>query len=411
MLGTLGNVAAMAAALLLVVVLVLMRRRTAAGQRRAALAAETLELQRTRQADMASRVAHLEGERGSPLHGLLSRRLGTIEAMADSIARDLDSARDQPADVQAAALARASHRAAQLARLAGGGAARESHTALPSIWPRVTALVAARREAFHTLQQRFAPEARPVAGGGEVWVQILSALIENSFAAMPAGGLVEVGAAPVEGDGARARIWVQDTGRGIRPEVLPHVMEPFYTSGADRGAEGLGLAMVAALIEGLGGRMEIASKAGEGTRVALEVPCVAPEPSATLSLAGTFLIADDDLAVRKGVAGMLRSFGAEAVEVDGGTPARTSLTADPERFSGAVLDVVMPGTPVGDVVAAARQRRPELPILLISGYDTMKMVDGVLALGGVRFLRKPFTREELHQALRDLVAAHPDGEA
>jgi FixJ family two-component response regulator len=85
--------------------------------------------------------------------------------------------------------------------------------------------------------------------------------------------------------------------------------------------------------------------------------------------------------------------------------ARAELLAAPGRFRGAVLDVVMPGTPVGEVVAAMRQRRPEFPVLLVSGYDTMQMVDAVLALGGVRFLRKPFTREELRDVLADMFAA------
>jgi YesN/AraC family two-component response regulator len=62
----------------------------------------------------------------------------------------------------------------------------------------------------------------------------------------------------------------------------------------------------------------------------------------------------------------------------------------------------MEGTPVGDVVAGIRDQRPRFPVVLISGYDTHRYVDSVLALGGVRFLRKPIQREELFATLRDL---------
>lgn len=400
-LQTLANVAVAAAVVLLVIVLVLVRRLHVVAGQRARLAHQTVEQQHARQAEMAARVAHLEGERGSPLHGLLSRRLGMIEAVAESIVRDLEQASGAPPEAQAAAAQRAVVRASQLARLAAGGRARERQTTLPSIWPRVTALLQPRLGEAHTLRTAFPDALPPVAGGGEEWVQMLAALIENALDAMPAGGLVEAGAA--RAGGGTVRVWVRDTGRGIQPDVLPHVMEPFYTSRAELGAEGLGLSMVASLIESLAGEVRIASKVGEGTTVELIVPAVeAPPRVADLALDGRFLVADDDASVRGAVARMIRSYGAETVEVATGTLARAQLTAATGTFAAAVLDVVMPGTPVGDVVAAVRARRPEFPVLLMSGYDTMRMVDSVLALGGVRFLRKPFTREELHAVLRDL---------
>jgi two-component system cell cycle sensor histidine kinase/response regulator CckA len=409
--GPFVNIAAAAAIALLLVVLALVRRLRIVSDQRAELAEQTVALQQSRHADMASRVATLETERGSPLHGLLTRRLGTIEAIAESIARDLAQARGGAPEIAAGALERSARRAVQLARLAAGGSARESHTTLSGIWPRVLALVSPRLEPTHTLREELASDLRPVLGGGEEWVQILAALIENALEAMPAGGLVEVGGAPAGGGGRVARIWVSDTGRGIRPEVLPHVMEPFYTSRAELGADGLGLAMVAALVESMGGEVRIASKVGEGTKVEIEIPMAAAASEPQLTLAGTFLVADDDRPVRSGMARMLKSFGAEAVEVDSGTAARSRLLAEPERFSGAVLDVVMPGTPVGDVVAAIRERRPDFAVLLVSGYDTMRMMDSVLALGRVRFLRKPFTREELFAALADVVRPGPTAQA
>ena len=64
----------------------------------------------------------------------------------------------------------------------------------------------------------------------------------------------------------------------------------------------------------------------------------------------------------------------------------------------------MEGTPVGDIVAGVREFRPAFPVLLISGFDTRRFVDSVMALGGVRFLRKPMERGELVTAFRDLFA-------
>jgi len=63
------------------------------------------------------------------------------------------------------------------------------------------------------------------------------------------------------------------------------------------------------------------------------------------------------------------------------------------------------------LTAAVRELRPAFPVLLVSGYDTMRMVDNVLALGRVRFLRKPFTREELFAVLADVVRPNPGAQA
>ena len=372
---------------------------------------EALDTERDRSAGLAVQVRRHEederrGSRRSLLRGALTRRMGAVEAIAQSIARDLRLALagDAPASLGAAA-ERSAQRAERLAWLAGGGRAREQQTTLAAVWPRVFSLLGTRLEPGHLVKATFAPDLPPVAGSGETWVQILLALAENALDATPGGGIVEVEAGRGSREGL-ARISVIDNGRGIPPDVLPHVMEPFYTSRSEQGAEGLGLAMVASLVEGHGGEVRVASKPGAGTRVDIEVPFApaprepeAPEP---MRLEGVVLVADDDSELRRSLAKTLASFGLEVVEADTGSMARAELMANPARFRAAVLDVVMPGTPVGEVVAAIRERRAGFPVLLVSGYDTMQMVDAVLALGGVRFLKKPFTREELFHVLEDL---------
>lgn len=389
---------------LLAAVLVLLRRLRRKAVEVTQRLEGSLEGQRSRAATKAVHMAHLEGMRASPLHGLLTRRLGIIEALAGAIARDLEQALAAAPERLIPAAQRSAARAGKLAWLASGGRAAEPQTALGTIWPRVRQIVAPLVGEGHTIQSSFADALPPVRGTGEEWVQVLAALVENALVAMPSGGIVEAAAALLP-SGTVVRVWVRDTGTGIRPDALTHVLEPFFTSRADNGAEGIGLALVAALIEGMGGQVEVASKLGEGTTVTVEVPVAQPAAAAEqLRLEGVYLVADDDAEIRTRIGRMLKSFGADALEVDSGTAARARFASEPSRFAGAVLDVVMPGTPVGDVVADMRRRRGDFPVLLVSGYDTMQSVDAILALGGVRFLRKPFAREELHRALGDLVA-------
>lgn len=371
---------------------------------------QTLDSERFRSSEMAARLSRLEEQdrkvaRRSLLRGALSRRMGAIEAIAQVIARDLNAALGGETPVPLAEAARRSvERAAQLARLAAGGRAREQQTTLSQIWPRVRTLLGGRVGETHMLRANIQPDLPPVSGSGESWVQVLLALAENAIEATPGGGIIDLGASRSAREG-HALVWVEDQGPGIPPEVLPHVMEPFYTSRAEQGAEGLGLAMVASVIEGLEGEVRLASKVGSGTRVEIEVPVAAgaaPEPTPVLQLTGTVLVADDDNDARRGIARLLESLGLATLEADSGTTARVLFQTNQARLNAAVLDVVMPGTPVGEVVAGMREVRPGFPVLLVSGYDTMQMVDAVLSLGGVRFLKKPVTREEAFQALSDL---------
>ena len=233
---------------------------------------------------------------------------------------------------------------------------------------------------------------------------MLAALVDNALEAMPSGGIVRVRAEASDRPGF-ARITVEHSGPGIPPEILPHVLEPFYTSREIAGAEGLGLAMVDSLVEELDGELKVASEPGAGARGEIEGPyhvAQAHPPAAASARTGCVLVADDDRELRSAMVRLLESFGLEALDVDSGTVALAHLTARPDRFRAAILDVVMPGTPVSEVVVEFRERRPGFPFLLISGLASAQLLDGLLALGGVGYLRKPFTRDELFYALRDL---------
>lgn len=371
-----------------------------------------LERERLRSTELRARLARYEGrealQRRAGLQGSLSHRLSAMGAIARSIAQELRPAAAAPLpEVYRVAVARSADRAERLARLAAGGAAREQETTLALVWPRVSEQLVAKVKAFHRIEVKVPADLAPVAGSAAEWVQILAALADNALTAMPAGGVltVEAGQGPEPG---QARVVVRDTGIGISPERLPQLMEPFHTSHADEGAEGLGLATVAAIVESLEGRVGIVSQQGRGTRVELDVPFYAPaappvaEEGGAPALEGTVLLADDDPQVRRALHRLMESFGLDVAEADSGTVALAQFTADPDRFRALVLDVVMPGTPIEDIVVRARALRPSIPVLLVSGYNVGQVLDGMVALGGVRFLQKPLIREELFASLRDL---------
>lgn len=389
-----------------------------AASRAAADLERTLEAERLQAAKVLAQLNRLEARsrrvsRQSGLRTALSHQFGVVQAIALTIARDLKAAlTDAAPGPLAAAAARGQARAERLAQLAAGAEAREQETTLALVWPRVLAQLHATVTPSHHLEVALPDSLPPVAGAGEAWVQMLAAVVDNALQAMPGGGVVRVRAEASDRPGM-ARVTVQDTGPGFPPEILAHVLEPFHTSRSGTGAEGLGLATVASLVEALEGEVRVGGGpgAGGGAVVEIEVPFYAaaaqPAAAAPLRLSGTVLVADDDREFRRALVRLLESFGLEALDVDSGTVARAHLAARPDRFRAAILDVVMSGTPVAEVVAAIRAVRPRFPLLLVSGLATPRLVDGLLALGGVGFLRKPFTREELFASLRDLFTVEP----
>ena len=381
---------------------------------------QALEAERLRAADLQARLTrHGEEARADARSAVgraaLTRRRGVVQAVAQAIARDLSAAlgSGNPSAVPAAA-ERGAARAAWLAQLAAGGEARERGTTLSLVWPRVRDRLTAEVTAAHHLDASLPESLGQVVGGAEEWAQMLAALVDRAVASMPSGGVVRVRAGPGRSP-AFARVTIEDTGPGIPADVLPRVLEPFPVPRPVGAPEDIGLAMVAALVEAMGGELAVTSPPGSGAAIAIEVPyyAAASGPAEALALAGAVLVADDDQDLRRKVVRLLESFGLEALDVDSGSVALAQLKAQPDRFRAAVLDVVMTGKPVSDVVGEFRELRPGFPFLLVSGLASARLVDGLLALGGVGFLHKPFTREELFYALRDLftVGAPPPSPA
>jgi CheY-like chemotaxis protein/signal transduction histidine kinase len=359
---------------------------------------QALLAERQRSSDLLDRLARYEGraagQRTSTVRVALSRRLGTIGAIASSLARGL---RQGVGANPPEAARRTLKQVEELARLATGGNPREQETTLALVWPLVCDAVASHILPAHHLDAVIPADLPPLSGTALEWQHILTAVVENALDAMPGGGVVKIRAGRSERPGL-ARITVEDTA----PDAPGDLSE--RASGSGR-AE---LATVAALVEALGGELQFRVAESKGAGVTIESPFhvarigrPAKEP---VKLEGTVLLADDDADARRGLAKLLQSLGLEVLEADNGTLALARLRSEPHRYRAAVLDVVMEGTPVEEIVAAVREFRPGFPVLLVSGFDTRRFVDGVIALGGVRFLRKPMERSELATAFRDLFA-------
>jgi signal transduction histidine kinase len=230
--------------------------------------------------------------------------------------------------------------------------------------------------------------------------QIVLNLAVNARDAMPAGGRLVISTSRFAGE---ALLAVEDDGTGMDPETARRAFEPFFTTKDIGKGTGLGLATVYAIAERAGGRVEVESTVGRGTRFVIRLPAVAAAPvlappPATAEETGSelVLVVEDDAAVRDVVERMLEGRGYEIVTA--GEPAvALSLVEDGLAPDLVVSDLVMPG--MGGAALASRidELRPGQRFLFISGYSETPAD----LLGASALLRKPFTAAELASAVRD----------
>jgi nitrogen-specific signal transduction histidine kinase len=247
----------------------------------------------------------------------------------------------------------------------------------------------------------------------------------NARDAMPSGGLLTIrtrndrfatetvaGKDPLPA-GDYVTIEVSDTGSGMTPEVLDRIFEPFFTTKDTGRGSGLGLSMAYGFVRQSGGAIKAESEAGKGSRIIFYLPSYrdttgtasnARTPGAQHSGKGErIMLVEDDAAVRDLLVRRLRSMGYDVVPVDDAVKALKVLPEQPD-VDLLLTDVVLPGGIYGDKLAVqARQLRPGLKVLFMSGYPKNAM-DHLGQMGvDAPVLRKPFRNQELAVQLRRLL--------
>ncbi|MHA0318867.1 PAS domain-containing protein [Sphingomonas melonis] len=247
-----------------------------------------------------------------------------------------------------------------------------------------------------------------IADRNQIEMALLN-LAVNARDAMPTGGVMRVALGHTHlteakdplAPGDYVCLSVSDTGHGMDPATLARAIEPFFsTKGVGRGT-GLGLSMVHGLASQLGGTFRLASTPGAGTVAELWLPAslvsVATVPDATGAApvhgAGCVLLVDDEGAVRAAAAQMLHDIGYRVVEADS-ADAALRLMRDGLSPDLLVSDHLMPGMTGTELARRLRADRPDLGVLIVSGYADVETLSPDLA-----HLPKPFREADLAAAL------------
>ena len=255
--------------------------------------------------------------------------------------------------------------------------------------------------------------------------QVLMNLCSNALLAMPDGGTLSVSLATEQRHGPAAlshgalvaglyaRLTVSDSGVGMAPALLESIFNPFFTTRAAGQGTGLGLALVDGIVREYGGAMDIDSRPGAGTRFAVYLPLpgaldvagLADRSGAPQGRGQTILLVDDETALVDLNEEVLAGLGYEAVGFSSSEAAWLAFRAAPQRFDAVVTDFRMDGLSGLELAGRIRALRPELPVILCSGYGSVALERDAHAAGVYTLLQKPLQEADLAQALRRLLPA------
>ena len=251
--------------------------------------------------------------------------------------------------------------------------------------------------------------------------QVLVNLGSNAAHAMRGkGGVLEVGLAEARLDGEAAsqyvdlkpgdylRLTVRDTGHGMPPEIADRIFEPFFTTKRTGEGTGMGLAVVHGIIKGHEGSIAVLSEPGKGAAFTILLPRVvgparpaAAEPPATYPK-GTervLFVDDEDIQVRA-MGRLLEHLGYRVVGHTDGRGALEAFRRDPAAFDLAILDQTMPHLSGAELARELLDLRPDLPIIMCTGYSDAVNEEQALAMGIRSFMLKPFSARDIAVAIR-----------
>jgi DNA-binding response OmpR family regulator len=247
--------------------------------------------------------------------------------------------------------------------------------------------------------------ARDAMGGhGKLTIEAENVFLDAGYATRHA----EVDA------GQYVMIAVDDTGRGIPPDIIEHVFEPFFTTKPAGQGTGLGLSMVYGFVKQSGGHIKIYSELSQGTTVRIYLPRAWEledvetniETGPATGGTETVLVVEDDEEVRGTVVDMLSELGYRVLKAK---DAQSALAIIESGVPVDLLfsDVVMPGPLRSPELARkAQERLPNIAVLFTSGYTQNAIVHAGRLDDGIELLSKPYTREALARKIRYVLRNH-----
>ncbi len=275
---------------------------------------------------------------------------------------------------------------------------------------------------------RIATEGLSVLANPAQLHQVIMNLVINARDAVGEHGTIELALRQVSGvhavcngchadmTGSFVELAVSDNGPGIAADILPRIFDPFYTTKRVGKGTGMGLAVVHGVVHRCGGHVLVDSQPGRGTVVRVMLPFAADAspafaalclPNATETVSpghGHILVVDDEEVLAQLFGEVLKTHGYRVTVFSDSQQALLQFYSAPQEFDAVLSDQTMPGLTGVEFAHVLRARRPELPIILCTGYSAA-LTPEIAAQLGVTLLLKPVAFEALLTTLEQLLSA------
>lgn len=255
--------------------------------------------------------------------------------------------------------------------------------------------------------------------------QVLMNLCSNAAHAMrDSGGLLEVSLSRTDYEsekilgnlevcpGSFTKLTVRDTGHGMTPDIVERIFDPYFTTKAAGEGSGMGLAVIHGIIKNHGGEITVYSELGKGTIFTLYLPEIAENPrsfnsSATITGGNErILFIDDERMITYMHREVLERLGYQVVSISNSIEALDLFRNDPEIFDLIITDQGMPGLTGIELAKQILKIRPDIPVILCTGYSETVTRQDALKIGIKEFIIKPIIKREIAGVIRKVLDMH-----
>ncbi len=379
---------------------------------------------RLRQAQKMEAIGTLAGGIAHDFNNILSAILGYAELALD------DARNGKPAESYIAEIVKAGSRARDLVQQILTFSRQSETEAKPiqvkPIVKEALKLLRATLPATIEINAAIKSDAIVMADPTQIHQVIMNLCTNAGHAMRDSGGLLSVTLDEEDLDqsftdhypemrpGRFLRLMVADTGHGIEPDLIDKIFDPYFTTKVKGEGTGMGLAVVQAVVQSCRGGVAVASTPGKGAVFKVYLPIVPrraegrvqEEPPAKGGNERILLV-DDEPALVEMAGQMLERLGYRVTAATGSFQALELFREDPDGFDLVITDMTMPRM-TGDVLAAELMAlRPDIPVVICTGYSERISKESALAAGIKALIYKPITRKELAATVRSVLDIYP----
>lgn len=256
-----------------------------------------------------------------------------------------------------------------------------------------------RRQVEQMLLNLYVNAWQAMPGGGDLYIQTENIVIDESYSK------------PFRVEpGKYVKISITDTGVGMDRETMQKIFEPFFTTKEMGRGTGLGLASAYGIIKNHGGFVNVYSEPGEGATFNLYLPASEKAPieekhmeHEMLRGTGTILLVDDQDIILDVSSGIIEKLGYTVLIAKGGKEAMAVCEENRDVIDLVILDMIMPGMGGGETYDRLKEIKPDIKVLLSSGYSINGRAKDILNRGCDGFIQKPFNMGELSKKIREVL--------